>query len=382
MNKIIISILLLVLSFLGACSNKSQQNAAKEKQKADSIAVHEAAKKAAHSADSLAQVAQLAAKESNENPIQKTLLPKVKPLANFAKTTFVNTLESPLISKKNNIYAASLLFAWDEVRKTIKSPITVSPEYQALVLLNNSKTYQGVLQKNEIDTKVTVNKDTIRASAYFKKSLPFVHEFWSNRELIFDNHKVKAFTWGSYRDRSVKILYYKNDNNFVMQLYTEDREQEVILAKGISKNVSFESSLNELNQKIKIGVAESKNEAQKWKYKIIREDVLFVPNLSFNIENKDKILEDNKFMAGVTPYTVLSVSQQIAVLLNEKGFEASSNSEVITVKGGIDDAMREKPHPKYLIFDKPFLLIAKRKSAANPYLAMWIENSELMEKYK
>jgi hypothetical protein len=33
-----------------------------------------------------------------------------------------------------------------------------------------------------------------------------------------------------------------------------------------------------------------------------------------------------------------------------------------------------------MVFDKPFLLIMKRKDATNPYFGLWVSNAELMVK--
>ena len=40
----------------------------------------------------------------------------------------------------------------------------------------------------------------------------------------------------------------------------------------------------------------------------------------------------------------------------------------------------ERPTPKKLIFDKPFLLVFKKKEFENPYFMAWINNSELMKR--
>jgi hypothetical protein len=40
----------------------------------------------------------------------------------------------------------------------------------------------------------------------------------------------------------------------------------------------------------------------------------------------------------------------------------------------------EKPKPKKMIFDKPFLILLKRTDAKNPYFGLWATNTELMTK--
>ena len=40
----------------------------------------------------------------------------------------------------------------------------------------------------------------------------------------------------------------------------------------------------------------------------------------------------------------------------------------------------DEPKSKIMRFDKPFLLLLKRKDSSNPYFGLWITNTELMLK--
>ncbi len=40
---------------------------------------------------------------------------------------------------------------------------------------------------------------------------------------------------------------------------------------------------------------------------------------------------------------------------------------------------KEKPRPKKLFFDKPFVIVLKRNDSKMPYFISWIKNAELME---
>ena len=39
----------------------------------------------------------------------------------------------------------------------------------------------------------------------------------------------------------------------------------------------------------------------------------------------------------------------------------------------------EEKLPREFIFDRPFLLYVHKRHSANPYFAMWVENTELLE---
>lgn len=82
-------------------------------------------------------------------------------------TLFSPTLESKIDTNKNSIYAASFLFAWDELRNTLKTPITYI-ESKQLKELNSSESFKGVLFEDEYLTEVIISENRIISKAYFK----------------------------------------------------------------------------------------------------------------------------------------------------------------------------------------------------------------------
>jgi hypothetical protein len=69
-------------------------------------------------------------------------------------------------------------------------------------------------------------------------------------------------------------------------------------------------------------------------------------------------------------YFITEAVQSIRFKLDEKGALLKSESRI----GGAPIS----PRPKFLIFDKPFLLVMKEKKGTYPYFAVWIDNAELM----
>jgi len=61
--------------------------------------------------------------------------------------------------------------------------------------------------------------------------------------------------------------------------------------------------------------------------------------------------------------------QEIRFLLNKKGAEVKSEARIIFKDGG---------HERSFIFDKSFLIYLKEKKGKYPYLAIWIDNCELL----
>jgi hypothetical protein len=70
--------------------------------------------------------------------------PKVKNLSEFKDTELMPTLEHHFSKKKKSVYCATLLFAWNEIRKNINEPFLVSNNYSDLKLLNKSTSFQNV----------------------------------------------------------------------------------------------------------------------------------------------------------------------------------------------------------------------------------------------
>ncbi len=162
--------------------------------------------------------------------------PKVKNLSEFKETQFIPTLEHQISNDKNSVYCATLLFAWDEIRKQINSPLTISKDYFDLKLLNQSTSFVNALKSNEYEVSGDVDGDIIKAKAEFNKSLPFELKLQSfNNKLTFDGQKVSSFGvygYDSYEQlQIVKIIYYKNDNNFIIKLLPKDKKHEIILFK-------------------------------------------------------------------------------------------------------------------------------------------------------
>ena len=162
--------------------------------------------------------------------------PEVKKLSDYENTQFIPTLEHKISRDKNSVYCATLLFAWDEIRKQINSPLTISNEYLDLNLLNNSTSFKNVLKNNEYKVSGEVDGELITARAEFNKSLPFEVKLQSfKNKLTFDGHNVSSFGVNGYDSyeqlKIVKIIYYKNDNNFIIKLLPKEKEHEIILFK-------------------------------------------------------------------------------------------------------------------------------------------------------
>lgn len=310
--------------------------------------------------------------------------PEVKKLSEYKNTQFIPTLEHKISNDKNSVYCATLLFAWDEIRKQINLPLTISDDCFDLKLLNKSTSFKNVLKSNEYEVDGEVNGEIITARAEFNKSLPFELKLQSfNNKLIFDGEKVSSFGvygYDSYEQlKIVKIIYYKNDNNFIVTLLPKDKEHEITLFKTDQRFNSIAQMAVEIEKLTEIGKAEKKNEKINWKYYYSEADIVMIPKFNFNIETNYTNLEGNRFNTNKNKFQIERVWQRTAFILDESGAEIKSEAEIEVAVEEVEEEY-EKPKPKKMVFDKPFLILLKRTDAKNPYFGLWTTNTELMTK--
>lgn len=313
-------------------------------------------------------------------------IPDIKKLEDFPKTEFVPTLEHPLNKDKNCIYAASLLYAWDEIRKAVGEPILIDKKYKDLTLINDSKSHVKTLKPNEYTSSVKFENNSIIARSEFKKSLPFQVKLKDlhSKSLIFDNLKVHSFGLTFYEKEileSFSILYYKDDNNFIIKLIPIDKEHEIILFKSsLDSNPSLLATIDSMNEYIEKGKKEMVLEDLKWCYEFQIGNKLVIPKLKFNIEHDYNNLANNYFGGKSGLWYIIKATQKTAFEIDQNGAKIKSEAELILGKKKKQEIEKPIQKIKIMMFDKPFLLLMKRVDNKNPYFAMWVANAELMEK--
>lgn len=311
-----------------------------------------------------------------------------KNLSEFPKTEFLPTMEHRISDDKNSVYCATLLFAWDGIRKAINAPFTISDEYYDLKFLHQSTSFENVLQKKEYKVEIKVGANTIKSRAEFEKSLPFAFPLKNHTSynLFFDGQYIPSFGMVGYgKDKQkdiVHIMYYKDNTDFIIKLLPKNKEHEIILYKTPKRGHTMAEMTAEINSKIAIGIVEKGKKETYWKYKYNMEDIVAIPKLYFNIETNYQTLEEKSFTSNPIDaipmsWTITRAWQRTAFLLNEMGAEIKSEAEIIMSSSYIE---HERSQPKLMVFNKPFLVLLKRTDAVNPYFALWIANTELMNK--
>lgn len=309
--------------------------------------------------------------------------PEVKKLSEYKNTQFNPTLEHKISNEKNSVYCATFIFAWKELTNSFTA-IEFTDYNTDVMLLNKSNSFENVLKKDEYKISQEVDEGFVKIKAEFNKSLPFELKLQSfKNKLTFKGQKVSSFGvtgYDSYEQlKIVKIVYYKNDNNFIIKLLPKDKEHEIILFKTDQTFNSIAEMTSQIEKLTEIGKTEKKNEKINWKYYYSEEDIVVIPKFNFNIETNYSNLEGNRFSSNKEDFQIETAWQRTAFILDESGAEIESEAEIEVEVEAVEEEY-EKPKPKKMVFDKPFLILLKRKDAKNPYFGLWTTNTELMIK--
>jgi len=309
-------------------------------------------------------------------------LPEVTNIDKLKTTEFVPTLESSISNSNNIIYASALLYAWDKVKQKINSPIhlTIANSLD-FKILNQSTSFQNTLNDNEYSAGAEMIDSIITAKAFFHKDLPFTSKLQKlDTSIQFANTKVTAFGMQSFDEEVVKftsILYYKNDDNFILKLTPKDSLHEIRLIKGMGNVTNLLEALKRTDSLVKLGNREKNNPKVSWKYILNETDIFSIPVIKFNIEKNYETIEGQVFEAKGRNQYIGGAYQRTGFILNENGAIVESEAIMSTDTSAIEPV---KTHPKRMIFDKPFFIIVKRANSDNPYFMMKVENSELLIK--
>lgn len=205
------------------------------------------------------------------------------------------------------------------------------------------------------------------AYAYLFKELPFRWAFTRfNSHVDFGGRRVDWF--GFHFDGNsdevkmatqVAVLDYKDDDDLIVELKTQAQEDRLILAK-----VQPQASLGET-----IGVVEERIARAK-PTQIQDMETLLVPVLDFDILRRYRELEGRPIRTADEDLyrgSIIVAAQSIRFRLDERGAVLKSEGWA---------ALGETP--RRFVFDKPFLILMKRREAKHPYFALWVGNAELL----
>jgi len=312
-------------------------------------------------------------------PAKGFKFPSLIDATELLSTTVATDLTAELSRGKNVVYCATYKFAKAfENRTTIGQGIPTSAEGIADELPAESyRILDGTPE--DIRSQLAEGFPSTAESldflggeeqwwcCHFQRSLPFLEAFERLKEplafqssegtlnvacfgdLRFEEYSVQQ----TLRKEQIAVIDFQGEDDFIVRLNTVVNEDELILAK-VHPDESLESTLESVMRRVKNNPLEGSEQSE------IRDgEALVVPMLTVNLL---------KWFSDMPPGF-----QTIRFRLDERGAELDSFLGYSSL--GSDIVLRQ------MVFDKPFLLYLKSKTAEAPYFVLWVENLEVMEEF-
>lgn len=341
-------------------------------------------------------------------------MPTSEPISveQLRETDVLPYLEGPVLSGRNYLYCATFQLAWNELQDTVlKEPnhLSGSPP-MAESLLRGSKLTEDILPPDSYLIKAGLVNDGVVgkirgemerrfpnagfrapddlkdqwavAYAYLQCVLKF-HEAFDRLQdpLVFrsKNGPVKVACFGVHcvKSRSdhdealanqVSVLARASDDDFVLRLNTTSKDDEMILAK-VNSAGTLSATIAAVRERIKRrdGLVEDDPAV------LLAGESLAIPIIDVNVWRRYSELEGRSLSNPKWSKVIFAVAEQgIRFRLDENGARLESKAHTV-----MTSEAREKP--AQYIFDKPFLLMLKRRASDQPYLAVWVETPELLK---
>lgn len=335
--------------------------------------------------------------------------PEQRDASSFAGTDVVPYPTRPISPGRNCLYCATFRIAWDQLRKPPDLPVDVDPTPVIAAELNRLPFSLDNLDPGSFFAKTVDKADVAQMTkelqrrfpgaagpstlpadtqgegrvlyAYLLKSLPFADALDGNTgPLSFPSGSttVQVATFGGSGQGQVHVADYRTDEDFIIELKTESERDVMLLAK-----IPAESTLQATMNKVLARVT-SPN-PQHTRFALEHQESLLIPKLSFNILQKYhdlvgvEIVGSSYSKDGRREF-IASAEQGTAFVLNERGAKLESTAEIETeiAEGGFEPLPPPPPIRKFH-FDRPFLVLLREQKSHEPYFALWLENTELME---
>jgi hypothetical protein len=325
------------------------------------------------------------------------------------QSIIIPTLDTPIPEGKNLIWCASFQMAWNRLKDdVIGEPVQVANAEAVAERLNKAVvtdadlpdgsyyaaagfTKDGIAEKIRREMQERFQKEptdlddkgaAILAYAYLRASVPFTLPFFDNdEEFRFtdgrgQNTRVSSFGLrfkdeAKYRDlrNQVEILYLQREEEwgqptaFALDLCRDSQPNQVVLAY-IPQKGTIQATLKDLEQKI----AEHPPSGDDRRLALY--SPILVPNLNWSVRHHFADLEGvdkrvlNAKLLGLDIETAL---QTIDFRLDRSGVELESESVIAAT-----------PIAPCFFFNRPFLIVVKKRGAERPFFVMWVDNAELL----
>lgn len=224
--------------------------------------------------------------------------------------------------------------------------------------------------KSFSDLLIKLGARDIISYAYFLKEVQYETQF-EKQDFKFMNAPVQGFGSNANSYQNVHVVYYENDDKFILALKLRDNSDQLFLAKGFPIS-SPEEVVSFLRSKVPAQAGDNEVPGQMMNKK----DIFTAPILHLDVERKYEemlgLKVKNKKMKG---YAISVMQEKIKFDMDEKGARVENEAVI----GMITSVAPGIYTPKKLILDKPYWVIMKRASSINPYFLMGVTESTVMK---
>ena len=282
----------------------------------------------------------------------------------------------------NNLWIGTLDLAWKELEgKLGLDKIEIEGENPQIINDLNASTFsKEMLDSN--DYKINIERtftNGYKIDTTLNKELNFLVPFdnFSNdyTNLTFGNSEdyIKYFGINNASkeelNKNIEILFYNkidennlHSNDFAIKLKTKEKD-EIILYRTDDKK-----TFNEYYKDI-----ENKTKEYTGNREFSESDELRVPYVRVNGMIFYNKLYDKKIKNSNGLY-IYDVVQNVNFSLNERGCNLSSKASMVTEYMGIGS------DTKFCYFNNSFIIFMKEENSTEPYFALKVDNSDILEK--
>lgn len=332
------------------------------------------------------------------------------PASKLYATDVLPHCDGPIVAGRNYVYCASFQLAWDKLRAELgdkavdlegrpemadrlnehhSDDFGLSPDsYLAMA----GRTDEGIVAKIRaelasrfpnatLDVPEPPKRTVSYLYSYLSKNLPFEEEFEPAGPMSFVSPAGQMLNVAAFKatfspdkakDRAwrkqVTILDYRDYGDFIVRLNTTSKDDELILA-SVKPGKTMAATLKAVEERIRSASASKSDETGEPR----EADHFEAPIISLDVERNYSEVEDKTIENTPTPELAIAEARQgIRFHLDQRGARLESRSHMVE---HTTDAIG-----RMFIFNGPFLLYLKQKDAPAPYLAIWIANSELLQK--
>jgi hypothetical protein len=326
----------------------------------------------------------------------------------------VGSLDAPIPSGSNAIWCASFLAAWKELAGQVTGeaislegapalaaslnaaadPRRVIPQ-QALYASAGWIT-NGIIERirKEMSQRFPAKEppqlsalDTSAiAYSYLEANVKFPLPYFQNRQPLeftdAEGRKTEVASFGigpedhNYElSAQVQVLFRKEsademDFEFAIDLGRDSRPSQIVVAR-IKREPTLAAAVARVEREIK--AVGSQPDYGDELQRMGANDVLLVPEVLLQLSHHFAELEGRDFLNAKLKGEQLGLAQQdILFRLDRSGAELKSESKL---------AATHSVSTRF-VFDRPFLIFMRKRGLHEPYLALWVDNVQLLSAFQ